>query len=977
VDGSHLGVPGKRFRIRRVEGDPDTLLLLAHLPAEIREPIPHPDNTLPRPAPIDPTRELPSLSARVFATIEIVTGYDRNIMRAEHDLVADLSIDRIKRRKIMELLEAQKPLQPAQVKKLEHSTLLSEWIITLEDSALNLPVSEAEISELLLQIAQEKTGYSRELLTLDAQLESELGIDSIKQAQIAGQIRKMYPFSLQTGLRIKDFPTLRHWVRFVTAQIPTSPVLPALPEPAPYFSEYRLERFEILYREAPLLLKHPSPSGTNHVRGLHFVLTQNEGAGKDEDQVEHRVASALQKILLENGAASARVIPSPTAFSTDDALTDVVIHLAPIGNLNDDSAQHNRLVLGGLRLVLGYQNRMRSFIAVVDQHLARGIDGGIAGFIRTLGQEWKQLQTKLIGVDRAEALTAPELLAERIYGEIGDLHDSEIALKPSGRTAPYLFRAPLNLNLSPTLALAPNSVVIISGGGGGIGKEIARDLVQNFGIIPVLLGRSTPHSQENYLQCDVTDVDAVYKLGEHLLDKYGGIAGIIHAAGILEDQALATKTEASFLRVYAVKVEGMRNLSELALRSQCQFFCAFSSISGLLGNPGQIDYAAANAAMSSMVNDLRRRRPVMKSFAIAWGAWDKVGMAAQTGISDLLKTAGIGAIEPKEGATAFRNELLFGGQEIEVLLRTLPQAELPLRTSQIPFLNTLLDYSTGNSLDATYLLDLEKDTWLKDHEILGIPVLPATLGIEMMVQAALALFPDACLEGVKGLQIHQAIQITSERPTWVNIRARAGSTQAAQRRLISVSLEVRANHPARLAYTADVEISLVPLPSSASLAPVMEPELSATKEALPQSGIYQPLPYGIPLGPWFHVLDQFSWNRANQAEGRLTPSRHRPTPYHSRPLVCEAAFHTAALLRMKSTRAVLIPKSLGTLRNHYVPESEEGLYVRAIYKQNNLFDLFIFDTHHTVCTEIRDFETFDIRALTQDGNRDELTDLDP
>jgi len=80
-------------------------------------------------------------------------------------------------------------------------------------------MSAQEIEETILALVSEKTGYERELLDLDLDLEADLGIDTIKQAQVIALMREEYRLPLEQGLKIKDFPTLRRVISYVAKRV--------------------------------------------------------------------------------------------------------------------------------------------------------------------------------------------------------------------------------------------------------------------------------------------------------------------------------------------------------------------------------------------------------------------------------------------------------------------------------------------------------------------------------------------------------------------------------------------------------------------------------------------------------------------------------------------------------------------------------------------------------------------------------------
>jgi hypothetical protein len=464
----------------------------------------------------------------------------------------------------------------------------------------------------------------------------------------------------------------------------------------------------------------------------------------------------------------------------------------------------------------------------------------------------------------------------------------------------------------------------------------------------------------------------MHELTSWIQNQFGRLTGIIHAAGILEDRSIEFKTEDSFRKVNWVKTQGLKLLSDLAAELHPQFFSVFSSISGRLGNGGQSDYSAANSALSSWMTPLRKRLPQTHCFSVEWGAWDQVGMAAQSGISEILNSTGEGSISPDSGKIAFRNELFFGEGSPEVILRavrrndvtqTLPSlTEVALKNYY--FLDEIHEYRLGNSLIAMKVFQLEKETWLLDHEILGVPILPATFGIEIMAQAALVIFPDFYIQGIHHFKIHQAIRISKDKGTPIRIQSNAAAAESAQVRRVQVRLEILVQETFELPFEGTIDLRTEPLA-------IVEATASPS-DSDPYSTIYQKEPgQGIPLGPSFHVLTQFEQEGSQVSSGTVLPKQPFHSHFYSGPYSREAGFHAAALMRMKQNQEILIPKAIGKIVNHRQLSHESGLSVKAIYKEPLTFDLFIYDMENQLCTEIIDFKTLDIRELSQDWSHHE------
>src|SRR6185312_15824256 len=102
------------------------------------------------------------------------------------------------------------------------------------------PVAAGDgVEARVLAIVAEQTGYPTDLLDLDLDLEADLGIDTVKQAEVFATIREAYGIERDDSLKLRDYPTLNHVVAFARERTPQAaaaepaPVAPAPVEPAP------------------------------------------------------------------------------------------------------------------------------------------------------------------------------------------------------------------------------------------------------------------------------------------------------------------------------------------------------------------------------------------------------------------------------------------------------------------------------------------------------------------------------------------------------------------------------------------------------------------------------------------------------------------------------------------------------------------------------------------------------------------------
>jgi len=166
----------------------------------------------------------------------------------------------------------------------------------------------------------------------------------------------------------------------------------------------------------------------------------------------------------------------------------------------------------------------------------------------------------------------------------------------------------------------------------------------------------------------VRDAAAFGALIDDLYARHGRLDVVIHGAGVIEDKLLKHKTRESFDRVFETKVAGAAVLAR-KLRPGCRVVF-FSSIAGVFGNRGQLDYAAANEALDHLAHHLAAggRRAV----SVAWGPWAGTGMVSPE-LEREYARRGVGLIPPAAGFERLFDELARGRDANVILMCSTPE----------------------------------------------------------------------------------------------------------------------------------------------------------------------------------------------------------------------------------------------------------------------------------------------------------------
>ena len=161
-----------------------------------------------------------------------------------------------------------------------------------------------------------------------------------------------------------------------------------------------------------------------------------------------------------------------------------------------------------------------------------------------------------------------------------------------------------------------------------------------------------------YYPCNISDRESMKSVMNRISSQIGKVTGIVHGAGLVLDSKIIKKETSSFELVFGTKFKGLCNLMEHSDISALKFVAVFSSIAGLFGNQGQIDYSSGNSFMDKYIWYLSDRYPQCRSISFNWNAWDG-GMVDST-YSKALKSKGVVLIPVQTGANYFVSEVLNG-----------------------------------------------------------------------------------------------------------------------------------------------------------------------------------------------------------------------------------------------------------------------------------------------------------------------------
>ena len=552
------------------------------------------------------------------------------------------------------------------------------------------PRSAAELLALVLEIVGRRTGYPLEMLDPDLDLEADLSIDSIKRTEILGEVARRIGLmdkgsGMDTGMmeelaRLKSVRAVVDWIvaaADAVADVPAQRV-PGADRPGRY-----------------LVLPAPAPWSEEtldaHPAGRRYLLVPDGPGG---------VAAALTSALEAGGA---QVM---TRHQEGEGL-DGLIHIAALGPHHEPLAP---LVYPAVRAAL--LDGAGSLLLV---HGPDPTGAGLPGLARTIAREYPSVRVRSVTVNPEWPTQAT---AGIILRELADSSVEVTVTHIDGvRTAPRLVAAAIPA-VAPGIqgpSLDADAVVLLTGGARGITARCARALARATGCHLELVGRAPAPGAEDpayagaadaaglraaliagglrnpaeievrlrglltdreiratlgelsrsaatvrYHSADVRDPDALAAIVRQVRKRHGRIDGVVHGAGVLDDRLIRDKTPDSFHQVFSTKVDGARALVSALAEGDCselRFLALFGSVSGVLGNRGQADYAAANDALATLAREWSGQFKG-RVVSLDWGPWASAdgGMVSEELAREYTRR-GIALIDPDQGAACLLREL--------------------------------------------------------------------------------------------------------------------------------------------------------------------------------------------------------------------------------------------------------------------------------------------------------------------------------
>jgi acyl transferase domain-containing protein/NAD(P)-dependent dehydrogenase (short-subunit alcohol dehydrogenase family)/acyl carrier protein len=462
----------------------------------------------PEPTPVTPSQavtaqvkgDVDRTVERVLAIVSEKTGYPRDMLDLDLDLEADLGIDTVKQAEMFAAIrEAYAIPRDPNLKLRDFPTLAHVIRFATErnqagtaapapaipdaQAAPPLPIPDA-IADRVLEIVAQKTGYPKDMLDLDLDLEADLGIDTVKQAEMFAAIREAYGIQRDPNLKLRDFPTLGHVISFARERQShgASPASDVGEAPRPAAASFGAA--EQVPRRVPVPVLRPP------LTMCKPTAVSLDGESRVTIMVDHGgVGAALTARLGELGV---KVIP------IDEVLAGVPVNgvywlsaLDPEGDLKrmDAASWHDAMQV---RLKALYRTMRKLYAQIASPRTflisatrlggLHGYDeagavapmgGAVAGFTKAYKRERSNALVKV--VDFASSCPPADIAELLIEETLRDPAAVEIGYRDQQRFTIGLEECPVADGKSG-ITLGKDTVFVITGAAGSIVSAITADL---------------------------------------------------------------------------------------------------------------------------------------------------------------------------------------------------------------------------------------------------------------------------------------------------------------------------------------------------------------------------------------------------------------------------------------------------------------------------------------------------------------------
>lgn len=928
---------------------------------------------------------------QILSLLSEKTGYPAEMLDTGLDLEADLGIDTVKQAEFIAEVREKfaipriDGLKIAEFPTIEHiiNFVLShtapqtdEKVQVILDQGQNRS-DYSEIQDKILSLLSEKTGYPSDMLDVELDLEADLGIDTVKQAEFISEVREVFGIPRIDGLKIADFPTIKHIIGFVMERSQgTSERSEAVASETQTLDVSKKEPEIGLFEARLVELGEIDRIDPKKVNKFMVISKPCELADFVEKQLRSTGHTQINKI--ENVEELQRLAEEETG----------IINLLGVDASDDVDRKSFELFLEMAKL---FEDGPASLVTVVKEDGAYGFRdpkdfgfriGALTGAAKSFAREYPKTVSRVIDLNPSlEAARAAEIIVNSLATdcplEIGTTSEGNLEVIRFFSVADDFKKS----------ALKSGDVILATGGARGITAECVKRLAAHDTFTFILLGR-TPHtdSSEKYANFNEEDwlrernriIDQMKRQGiattpvkvekalsemkaegeifrniteirslgseviyrsvdilddaslDELIGDVASICGrvdmIIHGAGLDISKTLKSKTIEQIQLVYDVKVKGIQNLLESLEKHGLppKRIIGFGSVAGRFGNLAQLDYSAANDSLAHLMRHISHKTDI-RATVVDWAPWAEVGMAVRGSVQSTLENAGIDFIPPRAGAMLLEKEIYRHGFSPEVLVagRLGPFRKDAFTSHGAKKFGAfeiggqsaeVMELIPGEKIKVKIFLD-PTHPLLDHHRIDRTAVFPGVGGLELMRRAYQLMKTDETIVNFSNVRYLRPLKVFRNDPFQAEIEVFCDSSSDSQNKTYKARItSVFMDKDGRELGEPRVHHECEITSTEEEILQWPDSQLWEQSVFVPHSEIYEQFFHG----PAFRLIEYFSIH----SSGKAVRFRYKDTTYRKQmfsdviPAAVEAVFQAVAAYGMESHGVMSLPIGVDKLIIH-------------------------------------------------------------
>ena len=467
------------------------------------------------------------VEAQVIRIVAEKTDYPPDMLDLDLDLEADLGVDTVKQAEVFAEIRGHYDIPRDENLQLSEFPTLAHVVQFVRDRRPDQPTATARtavaepvaqtaptvtggsddeaIKQRVLAIVAEMTGYPEDMLDMDLDLEADLGVDTVKQAEIFAAMRESYGIPRDPDLKLSDFPTLTHAVQFVKDRMPagdatTQEQAAASVEdsPAPeVVVEGDLDAANRIPRRVPTAVWRPSldvckPTSIELGEGARVIIMPDSG-GVGRALIEQLEKRDVEVLVLDPDNNSVAVGEQVAAWASQGAVSGLYwlpaldAHAA-IAEMDDATWQESvdlriKALYEAAKPLYHQLQSCEHFIVAAtrlggrhgydDTGATNPLGGGVCGFVKSFKRERNDVLCKVVDFapSRKTAALAKQLIAETL----ADPGVVEVGIEDAGRWSIGLREIPCDAT-ETGFELTGDTVFVVTGAAGSIVSAIVADL---------------------------------------------------------------------------------------------------------------------------------------------------------------------------------------------------------------------------------------------------------------------------------------------------------------------------------------------------------------------------------------------------------------------------------------------------------------------------------------------------------------------